>query len=165
MLILAIQAFRESIDALKSAGHNVDGVIDQAFKSRQSPLLDFFHRLNSLKPGSVVRVPPGMIHAAGPGMYLVEASHDSDNTFRVFDYGREFDPLQGRDTHYTLAAAVLSDESIVDEGVELRHVRHQWSPDLSGNIDLKVFTAQELAQEKRIEIPVKSGHAVLCTST
>jgi mannose-6-phosphate isomerase len=38
--------------------------------------------------GDVVHVPPGTIHAIGPGLLILEVQEPSDTTFRVYDYGR-----------------------------------------------------------------------------
>ncbi len=66
--------------------------------------------LGDLNSGDVINVPPGMIHAAGPGLLLLEASQDSDNTFRILDTDRER-PNSARETHYALAALSVSDEN------------------------------------------------------
>ena len=40
------------------------------------------------KPGDFFHVPPGTIHAIGPGLTLLEIQQNTDITFRLFDYGR-----------------------------------------------------------------------------
>lgn len=39
-------------------------------------------------PGQVWFIPPGTIHALGPGITLCEIQQNSDNTYRLYDYGR-----------------------------------------------------------------------------
>ncbi len=41
-----------------------------------------------VKPGDVVYVPAGTIHAIGEGITLFEIQEDSDITYRLYDYGR-----------------------------------------------------------------------------
>jgi len=162
VLILAIHALRESIKALDSS--TLDGIIQEVFRSDQSPLLRFFHPLKSLEPGAVIRVRQGVIHAAGPGLYLVEASHQSNNTYRIFDHGREFISEPPRPTHYTLAAVALSDESFLDAETERRHILPQWTSDSSiGNIRLEVLKSTDLTHWHELKIEPENGHVVLCT--
>ena len=50
--------------------------------------------------GDVYFLPPGTVHAIGPGLSLVEVQQNSDTTFRLFDYGRP------RELHLDRAMAV-----------------------------------------------------------
>ena len=52
------------------------------------------------RPGDVIDVPPGTIHAIGPGLFLYEVQEPIDLTWRLYDWGR------GRDLHLTQACAV-----------------------------------------------------------
>lgn len=40
------------------------------------------------RPGDVIHVPPGTVHALGDGVVLVEVQQPSDTTYRLFDWGR-----------------------------------------------------------------------------
>ncbi len=42
----------------------------------------------AVKPGDMVFVDAGTVHAIGPGVVLLETQQTSDTTFRLFDYGR-----------------------------------------------------------------------------
>jgi len=53
-----------------------------------------------VKPGDVIYVPAGIIHALGPGIFLYEIQQRSDFTYRLFDYGR------GRQLHLQKALDV-----------------------------------------------------------
>jgi mannose-6-phosphate isomerase len=53
-----------------------------------------------VRPGDIVFVPAGMIHAIGPGLVIAEIQQRSDATFRLFDFGRQ------RELHPESAAAV-----------------------------------------------------------
>jgi len=55
-----------------------------------------------VRPGDVVFIPAGTIHAIGAGIVLVEIQQHSDATFRLFDYGRE------RQLHIEDAVAVAT---------------------------------------------------------
>ncbi len=40
------------------------------------------------RAGDLFYLPAGTVHAIGPGLALVEVQHNSDTTFRLYDYGR-----------------------------------------------------------------------------
>jgi mannose-6-phosphate isomerase len=56
------------------------------------------------RPGDVFFLPPGTVHAIGPGLSLVEIQQNSDTTFRLYDYGR------ARELHLDRALAVARGE-------------------------------------------------------
>jgi mannose-6-phosphate isomerase len=41
-----------------------------------------------IRPGELIYVEAGTVHAIGPGSILVETQQNSDTTFRLYDYGR-----------------------------------------------------------------------------
>ncbi len=45
------------------------------------------HRM-AVQKGDVVFVPPGAMHALGPGIVVAEIQQNSDTTYRVYDWGR-----------------------------------------------------------------------------
>ncbi len=53
-----------------------------------------------VRPGDVINVPPGTIHAIGGGLTLLEVQQPVDATFRLFDYAR------GRELHLEAGCAV-----------------------------------------------------------
>jgi mannose-6-phosphate isomerase len=55
-----------------------------------------------VRSGDTTLVPPGMIHAIGAGLVMVEIQQRSDTTFRLFDYGR------GRELHVDAAVAATN---------------------------------------------------------
>jgi mannose-6-phosphate isomerase len=46
-----------------------------------------------VRPGEMIYVAAGTVHAIGPGVILVETQQNSDTTYRLYDYGR------GRELH------------------------------------------------------------------
>ncbi len=52
------------------------------------------------RAGDVIEVPPGTIHAIGPGLLLYEVQQPIDLTWRLYDWGR------GRDLHLDHACSV-----------------------------------------------------------
>lgn len=57
---------------------------------------------HEVRAGDVFFLPPGTVHAIGPGIALVEVQQTSDTTFRLYDYGR------GRELHLERALAVAT---------------------------------------------------------
>lgn len=57
---------------------------------------------HAAQAGDSTFVPPGMIHAIGAGLVIVEIQQRTDATFRLFDYGRR------RELHIDLAVAAAS---------------------------------------------------------
>lgn len=43
---------------------------------------------HDVQAGDIYHLTPGMVHAIGPGLSLVEVQQNSDTTFRLYDYGR-----------------------------------------------------------------------------
>ncbi|WP_456447212.1 type I phosphomannose isomerase catalytic subunit [Oceanithermus sp.] len=67
-----------------------------------------------VQKGDVIYVPPGTIHALGPGLLVYEVSQRSDLTYRLYDYGR------GRELHLDRALDVARLEPIALDPLGLR---------------------------------------------
>lgn len=55
------------------------------------------------KSGDVFYLPAGRMHAIGRNILLAEIQQTSDITYRVYDWGREFNPDTAREMHVELA--------------------------------------------------------------
>ena len=51
------------------------------------------------RPGDCFFIPTGTVHAAGGGLKIAEIQEASDMTFRLYDWGREFNPATRRPMH------------------------------------------------------------------
>ena len=51
------------------------------------------------KAGDSIYVTPGTVHAADGGLLIAEIQESSDMTFRLYDWGREFNPATARKLH------------------------------------------------------------------
>lgn len=51
------------------------------------------------KKGDVIFIKPGTVHAAEGGILVCEIQESSDMTFRLYDWGREFNPETARKMH------------------------------------------------------------------
>jgi len=60
-----------------------------------------------VKPGDVIQIAPGTVHAIGRGVVLLEIQQASDSTFRIDDYGRLGDDGRPRTLHLDEARRVV----------------------------------------------------------
>ncbi len=61
----------------------------------------------AVKPGDVVFIPSGMLHAIGEGILLAEVQQSSNSTYRVFDYNRRDKNGNLRELHIKKAVDVV----------------------------------------------------------
>ncbi len=54
---------------------------------RQGRVEEILQRIN-LRKGDVYHLPPGTVHALGPGLEILEAQSNCDVTYRLYDWGR-----------------------------------------------------------------------------
>ena len=55
------------------------------------------------KKGDFFFIESGIVHAAGGGVVIAEVQQLSDVTYRIYDWGREFNPATAREMHVELA--------------------------------------------------------------
>jgi mannose-6-phosphate isomerase len=112
----------------------------------------------TVRPGDVVFVPAGTIHAIGAGLVIAEIQQRSDATFRMFDFGRK------RDLHVARAVAVanagpadasLKPKQLTDERMLLVSNPHF----AFERLDLAPGSAFHLEAERETWLLVVSGSA------
>ena len=59
------------------------------------------------KKGDALYITPGTVHAADGGILVAEIQESSDMTFRLYDWGREFNPATARKIHLDEAIDVI----------------------------------------------------------
>ena len=74
--------------------------------------------LNVIQPkkGDAIYVAPGTVHAAEGGILIAEIQESSDLTFRLYDWGREFNPATARQMHLDEAIDLINYAKF-DEGL------------------------------------------------
>jgi mannose-6-phosphate isomerase class I len=151
--ILALGAVRKAV-AERRAAKRAD---NRAF------IVSYLNQIQNLEKGQIVHVPPGMVHAAGRGCCLVEASNQSDNTFRIYDFGREYE-RNTRPMHYGMAAVALSDESFLDNEKQKRLVYFPGHPHTARMISFDVLTniTESWKQCLNCQESMTHGHTVIC---
>lgn len=78
--------------------------------SREAALAPLLRRVE-VRPGDLIDVAPGTIHAIGPGLTLLEVQQPSDLTYRVSDWGRLGLDGQPRQLHIEESLRVARPES------------------------------------------------------
>ena len=73
--------------------------------------------------GDAVMIPPGTLHAVGPGVLLYEVQQPSDLTYRVDDWGRPATPDRPLHTAEALAAVAPDSRPAVRRGGDRRTAR------------------------------------------
>ena len=68
------------------------------------------------KAGDAIFVTPGTVHAADGGILIAEIQESSDMTFRLYDWGREFNPATARKLHLEEAIDLI-DYDAFDQGL------------------------------------------------
>lgn len=68
------------------------------------------------KAGDAIFVTPGTVHAADGGILIAEIQESSDMTFRLYDWGREFNPATARKLHLEEAIDLI-DYKAFDQGL------------------------------------------------
>ena len=61
-----------------------------------------------VKPGDVIYIPAGTIHAIGPGCLMLEVQQSSNSTYRLYDWGRLGPDGKPRELHITEGLACLN---------------------------------------------------------
>ena len=101
----------EGASLIYGVNHNMER---EAFASaiENGTLLDDVNVV-PVKPGDVVFIPSGMLHAIGEGILLAEVQQSSNSTYRVFDYMRRDKNGNLRELHVKKAVDVV-DLSVAD---------------------------------------------------
>lgn len=104
--------------------------------------------LNVIEPrkGDAIFIKPGTVHAADKGLLVAEIQESSDLTFRLYDWGREFNPATARKTHLDEAIDLIDynefnpelwikGDAWKEEGEECRTVRNLATcPEFTANL-------------------------------
>ncbi|MEZ4622670.1 MAG: type I phosphomannose isomerase catalytic subunit [Caldilineaceae bacterium] len=102
------------------------------------------HRL-SVKPGDVIFVPAGAVHALGPGVIVAEIQQNSDTTYRIHDWGRS------RPIHVEQALAVLDFALVAPTGTTPKELLNE------EGLRIEQLATCAYFETERITLP--KGHA------
>ncbi|MBE6789993.1 MAG: class I mannose-6-phosphate isomerase [Clostridia bacterium] len=111
----------------------------------------------SVKPGDVVFIPSGMLHAIGEGILLAEVQQSSNSTYRVFDYNRRDKNGNLRELHIKKAV------DVVDLGVTKVDFSAEGEAKKSGDAQKTYLTGCEYF--KMTAVKVRGRYEDICDET
>ncbi|MBN1131741.1 MAG: class I mannose-6-phosphate isomerase [Bacteroidales bacterium] len=100
-----------------------------------------------VKSGDVLFIPPGRIHAIGPGIVLAEIQQTSDITYRIYDWDRTGPDGKPRELHLEHALNVLDYKAYPSYKTEYSMVRNS-SVNL---VDCPWFTSQVMDFDQPVD--------------
>ena len=109
--------------------------------------------------GDVVFIPPGTIHAVGPGLVFYEVQQNSDLTYRLYDFDRLGSDGKPRELHIDQAAKVADPESQPRRIKPFRFQVGEYSRELL--TACPHFAVERLGWERTFEYPDKRVGAEL----
>ena len=95
-------------EAMMYCGFNRDTTAQEFYDRCQNGTVDEILNVIYPKKGDVIFITPGTVHAADGGILIAEIQESSDMTFRLYDWGREFDPATARKMHLDEAIDVIN---------------------------------------------------------
>ena len=99
-----------------------------------------------VKPGDVVFIPSGMLHAIGEGILLAEVQQSSNSTYRVFDYMRRDKNGNLRELHVKKAVDVMN------LGVTDVNFSPEGAPEKTGDAVKTYLTGCQYFKMTRVEL-------------
>ncbi|MDR1199813.1 MAG: class I mannose-6-phosphate isomerase [Prevotellaceae bacterium] len=126
-------------DAEICVGFNQDinrKILQESLHNRNLP--DFLN-FEKVKCGNVFEIPSGRIHSIGKGILLAEVQTASDITYRIYDWGREYDAKTARQMHVDLALDIIDYSSHRAYKTEYEAIRNS-SSDICRNRHFSVKT-------------------------
>lgn len=109
---------------------------------------EMLHRM-PVKPGDVVFVPAGAVHALGPGIIVAEIQQNSDTTYRIYDWGRP------RPIHVEQALNVLDFDLVEPGPVEPTTLRN------NGIVQEQIGLCEYFCTE-RLQLPAGKTYSGSC---
>lgn len=117
-----------------------------------------------VKPGDVVYVPAGTIHAIGAGIVICEIQQNSNVTYRVYDFKRQQADGSYRDLHIDQAVAVSNLNSVKTDfdAQGLLETHDEYSKQTLVKSPYFVTTHYQVDSEATFEVDSSSFVAVVC---
>jgi len=118
------------------------------------------------KPGRIIFVPGGRVHAIGAGCLLLEIQQNSNTTYRVHDWGRVGNDGKPRELHLEKALQVIDWENSLPEVVPARLLKSESQNQWWNIIDCPFFktTRIELRHPEEISHDGSSFQALFVAS-
>lgn len=102
------------------AGFNKDMTAQELYDRCKNGTVEEVMNVISPRKGDSLLITPGTVHAADGGILIAEIQESSDMTFRLYDWGREFNPATARPLHLEEAIDIIDyrkfDDSLFRKG-------------------------------------------------
>jgi mannose-6-phosphate isomerase len=125
-------------------------------KGKLDPCLHAFEP----KPGDVVSIPWGVVHAIGAGIVLAEIQQTSDVTYRVYDWNRVDEEGEPRGLHVEQALDVIDFEPPTTDTCERKRLNHDAGAVYEG-VRYDKFVVEILELEGSMEDAPPAGRFVI----
>lgn len=89
------------------AGFNRDVTAQELYDRCHAGTVEEILNVIYPKKGDALFIAPGTVHAADGGILIAEIQESSDMTFRLYDWGREFNPETARPLHLEEAIDII----------------------------------------------------------
>lgn len=114
------------------AGFNKDMTAQELYDRCKNGTVEEVMNVIVPKKGDSLIIPPGTVHSAGGGILIAEVQESSDLTFRLYDWGREFNPATARPLHLEEAIDLI-DYNKFDQSL-FRQAEHAHDEGVSVNL-------------------------------
>ena len=114
------------------AGFNKDMTAQELYDRCKNGTVEEVMNVIYPKKGDSLIIPPGTVHSAGGGILIAEVQESSDLTFRLYDWGREFNPATARPLHLEEAIDLI-DYNKFDQSL-FRQAEHAHEEGVSVNL-------------------------------
>lgn len=102
------------------AGFNRDISAQELYDRCKNGTVEEVMNVITPRKGDSLLITPGTVHAADGGILIAEIQESSDMTFRLYDWGREFNPATARPLHLEEAIDIIDyrkfDDSLFRKG-------------------------------------------------
>ncbi len=122
---------------------------------REGSIMEVMRRLE-VRPGDVIHLPAGTLHALLGGIMLLEVQDPSDSTFRVYDHDRVTPEGKPRELHVEQALATLSIGSDRPARIVARPQRHDWGT-RELLVDIESYRVERLTLSGEMAWPARCG--------
>ena len=102
------------------AGFNKEMTAQELYDRCKNGTVEEVMNVITPRKGDSLLITPGIVHAADGGILIAEVQESSDMTFRLYDWGREFNPATARPLHLEEAIDIIDyrkfDDSLFRKG-------------------------------------------------
>ena len=102
------------------AGFNKEMTAQELYDRCKNGTVEEVMNVITPRKGDSLLITPGTVHAADGGILIAEIQESSDMTFRLYDWGREFNPATARPLHLEEAIDIIDyrkfDDSLFRKG-------------------------------------------------